>query len=101
MKIPKKVVIGITTLVCNVISDFQEFTKFEVSRRLDALLEKCPNTELFLVRIFSVFGPEVTPYLVTFHGVTIRFYFFSIKVKTELGNFEHLIYNLLKWSDAF
>ena len=84
MKILKKVVIGITTLICNIISDFQEFTKFEVSYRLDALLEKCPNKELFLVRIFSVFGPEVTPYLVTFHGVTIRFYFFHVKWKQNL-----------------
>ena len=45
----------------------------------DTLHEKCPNMELFLVRIFlySVFSPyagkyepEITPYLETFHAVT-------------------------------
>ena len=58
--------------------------------RYIALHEKCPNTELFLVRIFphldwirraylSVFspnagkyGPEITPYLDTFHAVLKR-----------------------------
>ena len=48
------------------------------------LLEKCPNTEVFLVRIFphsdylSIFspnagkyGPEKTPYLDTFHKVLV------------------------------
>ena len=50
------------------------------------LREKCPNMELFLVRIFpysdsylSVFspdagkyGPEITPHLDTFHAVVIN-----------------------------
>ena len=47
-----------------------------------SLREKCPNMELFLVRIFltqiySVFnsttekyGPEITPHLDTFHAVS-------------------------------
>ena len=43
-----------------------------------SLREKCPNTELFLVRIFLYFsyfpntrkcGPEITPSLDTFHAV--------------------------------
>ena len=36
------------------------------------LREKCPNTELFLVRIFlysGKYGPEKTQYLTTFHTV--------------------------------
>ena len=40
------------------------------------LREKCPNTEIFLVRNFLVlcpntgkYGPEKTPYLDTFHTV--------------------------------
>ena len=44
--------------------------------------EKCPNTELFLVRIFlysdwmfspntKKYGPEITPYLDTFHAVIV------------------------------
>ena len=40
--------------------------------------EKCPNTELFRVRIFTEFspdtgkcGPERTPYLDNFHAVKI------------------------------
>ena len=46
-----------------------------------ALCEKCPNTELFLVRIFlyldwicpntGKYSPEITPYLDTFHAVTM------------------------------
>ena len=48
-----------------------------------ALLEKCPNTEFFLVRFFptvylSLFGPnagkcgpEKTPYLDTFHALPL------------------------------
>ena len=32
------------------------------------LPEKCPNTELFLVRT-EKYGPEITPYLITFHAV--------------------------------
>ena len=48
----------------------------------EAMHEKCPNTELFLVRIFlysdwirrfspnrGKYGPEITPYLNTFHEV--------------------------------
>ena len=39
------------------------------------LREKCPNTELFLVRIEygeirSKYGPEITPYLDIFHAVS-------------------------------
>ena len=39
-----------------------------------ALLEKCPNTEFFLVRIFlhsDRIRPDKTPYLDTFHAVNI------------------------------
>ena len=44
------------------------------------LREKCPNTELLLVRIFArsdrtnagKYGPEKTPYLDTFHTVSPR-----------------------------
>ena len=63
--------------------------KKQVSKSNYPLREKCPHTELFLVRIFlysdliwrdtpylSVFcqntgkyGPEITPYLDTFHAV--------------------------------
>ena len=35
------------------------------------LREKCPNTELFLVRISCIrteYGPEITPYFDTFHA---------------------------------
>ena len=64
---------------------FKDNTRIPVPQ---TLREKCPNTELFLVRIFphsdwirrdvylSVFspnagkyGPEITPYLGTFHAV--------------------------------
>ena len=52
--------------------------------REGSLREKCPNTELFLVRIFLYFdwifspnsekcGPEKTPYLDTFHAVDYSF----------------------------
>ena len=37
-----------------------------------ALREKCPNTELFLVRIqpnTGKYGPEITPHFDTFHAV--------------------------------
>ena len=33
---------------------------------MQSLREMCPNTELFLVRKY---GPEITPYLDTFHEV--------------------------------
>ena len=59
---------------------------------MQSLREKCPNTELFLVRIFShldwirtgtkylsvfssnarKYGPEITPYWDTFHAVALR-----------------------------
>ena len=41
------------------------------------LREKCPNTELFLVRIFphsengGKYGPEITSYLDTFHALRL------------------------------
>ena len=38
---------------------------------LEALREKCPNTEIFLVRIFLFsenYGPEKSPYLDTFQA---------------------------------
>ena len=49
-----------------------------------SMREKCPNTELFLVRIFlysvrifglntGKYGPEITPYLDTFHAVCFIF----------------------------
>ena len=37
------------------------------------MLEKCPNTELFLARNFpnaGKYGPEKTPYLDTLHAVS-------------------------------
>ena len=47
-----------------------------------SLLEKCPNTELFLVRIFlysdwirrftGKYGPEIIPYLDTFYAVFVK-----------------------------
>ena len=57
-----------------------------------SLREKCPNTELFLVRIFlyldwirrdtqifipntGKYGPEISPYLDTFHAVFLPIYF--------------------------
>ena len=36
---------------------------------LYTLREKYPNTELFMVRIQSEYGPEITPYLDTFQAV--------------------------------
>ena len=40
-----------------------------------ALRKKCPNVELFLTSIFSPnrgnYGPEITPYLDTFHTLQI------------------------------
>ena len=47
-----------------------EFTNKGTSK---ALREKCPNTELFLVRIFRIIqsGPEITPYLDTFQVVKL------------------------------
>ena len=62
------------------------FHKLSVYERIfnklycDTLREKCPNTELFQVRIFTLYlsvfrpntgkyGPEITPYLDTFHAV--------------------------------
>ena len=71
----------------------QEFQKI-------SLLEKCPNTEFWLIRIFvhsdriqrftekiSVFslnagkyGPEETPYLDTFHTVPVFFYIFTLQM---------------------
>ena len=60
-----------------------------------ALREKCPNIELFLVRIFlysnwirkiSVFspntgkyGPGITPYLDTFHAVVVSWFIWMLK----------------------
>ena len=58
------------------VSNFNDGKKWAYKYKLR---EKCPNAELFLVRIFlSVFspntrkyGPEITPYFDTFHVVTI------------------------------
>ena len=76
------------------------------------LCENCPNTELFLVRIFlysdwirrdtpylSVFtpntekyGPEITPYLDTFHvvhslylNIFVTFFFHKISIILDMG----------------
>ena len=54
---------------------FKDNTRIPVPQ---TLREKCPNTELFLVRIFphsdwirrdTEYLPEITPYLGTFHAV--------------------------------
>ena len=37
-----------------------------------SLREMCPNTELFLVKNIGKYGPEITPYLDTFHTVLVR-----------------------------
>ena len=79
-----------TNMFHSIINNNRIFCSIELSLR-----EKCPNTELFLVRIFlysdwirrdtpvslrylSVFspntgkyGPKITPYLDTFHAVTV------------------------------
>ena len=44
-----------------------------ITHKSAPLREKCPNTEFFLVCIFSPntgkYGPDKTPYLDTFHAV--------------------------------
>ena len=37
--------------------------------KIGTLREKRPSTELFLVRNFLLFGPQITPYLDTYHAV--------------------------------
>ena len=59
-----------------------------------SLREKCPNTELFLVRIFLYSvriqeknGPEITPYLDTFHAVGAKTN--SIKVDSTVPSVKY------------
>ena len=59
----------------------KQINNIQILKHLDnTLREKCPITEIFLVRIFRAFGlntnagkygPEKTPYLDTFLAVTI------------------------------
>ena len=55
----------------------------DISTTILSLHEKCPNTELFMVRIFPysvpnshpyfpVLGPEKSPYFYTFHAVSVK-----------------------------
>ena len=83
------------------------------------LREKCPNTELFLVRIFSrldwirrdtpylsvfspnagKYGPEITPYLDTFHTVCFRSFFSLISDDQFIFSIPHLrLREQLNWN---
>ena len=70
------------------IPKFPNFQKFKIKKNIPkpSMCEKCPHTELFFVRIFSVlspnmgkYGPEITPYLDTFDAVHTFFLLSTVK----------------------
>ena len=76
------------------------------------LREKCPNTELFLVRIFphsengGKYGPEITSYLDTFHALRLDAqslrYHSNVRLKTcYLTLFEFFFRKTLKGKHCF
>ena len=90
-------------VIFQMINDFLHlhniFSLLDVAIWEERLSEMFPNTEFFLVRIFSVFipnagnyGPEKTPYLDSFHAVKITAnwkYIDNIIIETSIYLFKN------------
>ena len=105
-------------ITVSVMKELKRISRLLLSEK-HSLREKCPNTELVLVRIFvfisyfqifwsafglntGKYGPELTPYLGTFHAVIESLAIELLKVKGNLASnilydiFQSLAIELLK-----
>ena len=82
---------------------------YDISRS-ESLREKCPNTELLLVRIFLYFpvfspntgkyGPEKSRYLYNFYAVNVIMLSQIVDVHYLFKYFNPFLYNVKKWPNT-